>query len=173
MKKIIIKVVMDKFMKKRTVYLDRDFWLSVFFQIIKKFFILVAIILFIVVFEINRGKEVTTERIKLISLSFSKELEGTFHQSFTIGYGSIDTKKYFVAYQVNSDGGKEICEMDANITVIYDTLGEDESPYAEIDSDGYGKTKAIRLYVPKNTIHKNIDLELVEREVPKADGYYK
>lgn len=120
---------------------------------------LITLFVGIIKVVISKGKEVTTERIELISLSFSREQEGISYLSFTVGYGSIITKKYFIPYQVNSDGEKVLCEMAENITVIYDTLEEDESPYAEIDSNGYRKTKAIRLYIPKHTIYKNIDLD--------------
>lgn len=58
-----------------------------------------------VIKEIYEKKDkVTTERVELISITFTKGLEGSYHSSFSLGFGTIDTKEYFLAYQVNSDG---------------------------------------------------------------------
>ena len=45
-------------------------------------------------------------------------------------------------------------------TIIYETLKQDEQAYAEVTSNGWGEITEIKLYVPENTIEKQINLEL-------------
>lgn len=42
--------------------------------------------------------------------------------------------------------------------IIYDTLAEGEQPYVEIITTGY--TSETKLYIPQNTVEKEIDLDL-------------
>lgn len=96
-----------------------------------------------------------TEEVKLYSISTDKEYEG----SFVLGSGSIDSQEYITAYQVTEDGGKKYFKMNRDKVTIYDTLNNDEQAYAEIKRASLG-IKEIKLYVPKNTIEKEINLSL-------------
>lgn len=96
-----------------------------------------------------------TEEVKLYSISTDKEYES----SFVLGSGSIDSQEYITAYQVTEDGGKKYFKMNRDKVTIYDTLNNDEQAYAEIKRTSLG-IKEIKLYVPKNTIEKEINLSL-------------
>jgi hypothetical protein len=96
-----------------------------------------------------------TEEVKLYSISTDKEYEG----SFVLGTGSIDSREYITAYQVTEDGGKKYFKMNRDKVTIYDTLNNDEQAYAVIKKTSLG-VKEIKLYVPKNTIEKEINLNL-------------
>lgn len=96
-----------------------------------------------------------TEEVKLYSISTDKEYEG----SFVLGTGSIDSREYITAYQVTEDGGKKYFKMNRDKVTIYDTLNNDEQAYAVIKKASLG-IKEIKLYVPKNTIEKEINLSL-------------
>lgn len=96
-----------------------------------------------------------TEEVKLYSISTDKEYEG----SFVLGSGSIDSQEYITAYQVTEDGGKKYFKMNRDKVTIYDTLNNDEQAYAVIKRVSLG-IKEIKLYVPKNTIEKEINLSL-------------
>lgn len=96
-----------------------------------------------------------TEEVKLYSISTDKEYEG----SFVLGSGSINSREYITAYQVTEDGGKKYFKMDREKTTIYETLNNNEQAYAVINRTALG-VKEIKLYVPKNTIEKEINLNL-------------
>lgn len=96
-----------------------------------------------------------TEEVKLYSISTDKEYEG----SFVLGSGSIDSQEYITAYHVTEDGGKKYFKMNRDKVTIYDTLNNDEQAYAVIKKASLG-IKEIKLYVPKNTIEKEINLSL-------------
>lgn len=97
----------------------------------------------------------TTEEVQLYSISTDKEYEG----SFVLGSGSIDSQEYITAYRITEDGGKKYFKMNRDKVTIYDTLNNDEQAYAEIKRASLG-IKEIKLYVPKNTIEKEINLSL-------------
>ena len=104
------------------------------------------------------NKEVSkeyTEEVQLYSISTDKEYEG----SFVLGTGSIDSREYITAYQVTEDGGKKYFKMDREKTTIYETLRENEQAYAVINRTALW-VKEIKLYVPINTIEKQINLNL-------------
>ena len=97
----------------------------------------------------------TTEEVQLYSISTDKEYEG----SFVLGSGNIDSQEYITAYRVTEDGGKKYFKMNRDKVTIYDTLNNDEQAYAVIKRASLG-IKEIKLYVPKNTIEKEINLNL-------------
>lgn len=97
----------------------------------------------------------TTEEVQLYSISTDKEYEG----SFVLGSGSIDSQEYITAYRITEDGGKKYFKMNRDKVTIYDTLSNDEQAYAVIKRASLG-IKEIKLYVPKNTIEKEINLNL-------------
>lgn len=97
----------------------------------------------------------TTEEVQLYSISTDKEYEG----SFVLGSGSIDSQEYITAYRITEDGGKKYFKMNRDKVTIYDTLNNDEQAYAVIKRASL-EIKEIKLYVPKNTIEKEINLNL-------------
>lgn len=105
--------------------------------------------------QVNKGfSKETTEEVQLYS-STDKEYEG----SFVLGSGSIDSQEYITAYRITEDGGKKYFKMNRDKVTIYDTLNNDEQAYAVIKRASLG-IKEIKLYVPKNTIEKEINLSL-------------
>jgi len=99
---------------------------------------------------------VETEVINIVALNYETDIKG----SFILGFGNMSTKKYYVAYKVLDDGGKQLIEMDAEDVIIYDSLGNDEQAYLEIDKNYYGRETAKRLYVPQNAIIENYELKI-------------
>lgn len=67
-----------------------------------------------------------------------------------------------VCYKVREDGGKELVKFKAEDAIIYDILAADEMAYAEVSVNGYGYTKEVKLYVPKDTIQVNYDFNVGE-----------
>ena len=128
---------------------------------IKTFCLMSLIILLFPIWEniINElSKQENIETIPLYSVVSSNEYEYEGH--FFLGSGSIDGRQYYVAYRVLEDGGKKYFKMDKDKTVIYDTLENADTSYAEIEKNSFGITTKINLYVPKDTIVKTIDLSL-------------
>lgn len=128
---------------------------------IKTFCLMCLIILLFPIWEniINElSKQENIETIPLYSVVSSNEYEYEGH--FFLGSGSIDGRQYYVAYKVLEDGGKKYFKMDKDKTVIYDTLENADTSYAEIEKNSFGITTKINLYVPKDTIVKTIDLSL-------------
>lgn len=109
-----------------------------------------TIFLLLKIGEMDNSQE--TEKVELCSLEASN---GT-HGSFVLGCGSIQNETYYAGYKINSDGGKEHYKMPASQTVIYETLPEGGGAYAEVTKDGFGFIRKIKLYIPKNTIQKEI-----------------
>lgn len=108
---------------------------------------------------LNKQEKFTTiENIPFYSVVSSNEYE--YEGRFFLGSGSIDGRQYYVAYRVLEDGGKKYFKMDKDKTVIYDTLENADTSYAEIEKKSFGITAKINLYVPKDTIVKTIDLSL-------------
>lgn len=101
-------------------------------------------------------KNTTTRKVLLYSINTDEDISGRF----IIGNGMISTKEYVTAYEINDDGGKKYYKMPREKTIIYDTLKQDEQAYAEVTSNGWGEITEIKLYVPENTIEKQINLEL-------------
>lgn len=106
-------------------------------------------------YEFKEFSKETTEEVQLYSISTDKEYEG----SFVLGSGSIGSQEYITAYQITEDGGKKYFKMNRDKVTIYDILNNDEQAYAEIKKTSLG-IKEIKLYVPKNTIEKEINLNL-------------
>ena len=106
-------------------------------------------------YELKEFSKETTEEIQLYSISTNKEYEG----SFVLGSGSIDSQEYITAHRVTEDGGKKYFKMNRDKVTIYETLNNDEQAYAVIKKASLG-VKEIKLYVPKNTIEKEINLNL-------------
>ena len=112
----------------------------------------------------RKENTITTQTIKLASLDYATKIEGELH-GFGLGLighvnGSISKSSCYVAYQVHEDGGKSLYKIPANIAILYDTLAENQDAYAEVDVNGYGTTKHIRLYVPKGTVPREYDVSI-------------
>lgn len=102
-----------------------------------------------------------TERIELASINVKSDIKG----SFILGFGEVERQGYYAAYRINKDGSKSYYKMDMEMTKIYDTLEPDESAYAIVkkNKNALGTDIIeIKLYVPKDTIQKQIDLSLEE-----------
>lgn len=128
------------------------------FSALMKLFLVATIVILIVCGFGQINKELSkeyTEEVKLYSISTDKEYEG----SFVLGTGNIDSREYITAYQVTEDGGKKYFKMDRDKVTIYETLNNDEQAYAVINRTTLG-VKEIKLYVPVNTIEKEINLNL-------------
>ena len=106
-------------------------------------------------YEVNEFSKETTEEVQLYSISTDKQYEG----SFVLGSGCIDSQAYITAYQVTEDGGKKYFKMNRDKVTIYETLNNDEQAYAVIKKASL-RIIEIKLYVPKNTIEKEINLNL-------------
>lgn len=106
--------------------------------------------------QIDDANKVTTETVHLKSINYSSVVDG----SFFLGCGSIGTDSYYVCYEILEDGGVTLIKLDANKTIIYEKLAEDETAYAEISQNGWGEIKGIKLYLPQNTIQVDYDLAL-------------
>ena len=72
--------------------------------------------------------------------------------------GGINKTEYIVAYRLTEDGGKVYYKLPRQKVIIYDTLEEGEQPYVEIITTGY--TSETKLYIPQNTVEKEINLDL-------------
>lgn len=118
-------------------------------------FSIIAALLLEFRYELKEFSKETTEEVQLYSISTDKEYEG----SFVLGSGSIDSREYITAYQVTEDGGKKYFKMNRDKVTVYETLNNDEQAYAVIKKASLG-IKEIKLYVPKNTIEKEINLNL-------------
>lgn len=74
----------------------------------------------------------------------------------------MNSESCYICYEILEDGGIKLLKLDASKTTIYETLSENEMAYAEIDINGFGKKKEIRLFLPKNTIQVEYNMSLGE-----------
>lgn len=109
--------------------------------------------LFVVVEEAH---ETTVETKYIKSINYANSTEG----SFFLGCSSIETEEYFVCYEMLEDGGITLLKLEAEKTIIYETLDPGDKACAEIETDGWGYCKGIKLYVPQNTVQVKYDLSL-------------
>lgn len=120
----------------------------------------VFIAFFVALLKMAGESTIETEKIELYSVVVDDGVEGRF----VVGSGYLDNKHYFVAYRVREDGGKVIYKMDADISVIYDTLESGESAYVEKEtkvSELLGPYEtSYKIYVPQGTITQEYDLSL-------------
>lgn len=86
---------------------------------------------------------ITTETIYLDDVTSTTKVEG----SYIFGCGDVHETKYYEAYVIKEDGGKELMSMPANKIVVYETLSPEDQPYMEIDSSEVF-TVETRLYLP-------------------------
>lgn len=104
----------------------------------------------------DKSSQITTQTFNIVSLDFNTSLNG----NFVLGTGKLEDEQYYVCYKVLEDGGKKLTEIPCDITTIYDTLKSDENAYLEEDRNYYDGLRAVRLYVPENTIQQSYDLSL-------------
>lgn len=107
--------------------------------------------------EANKTHE---EIIPLYSISTEEQYSGAYHGSFIYGVAHINSKEYIVTYRILDDGGKQYYKINREDTIIYDTLEPDEQAYVKVEINNIGETISTKLYVPKDTIAKEINLEL-------------
>lgn len=106
----------------------------------------------------SKADEITTSTVELVSIQYQNEQTGSFY----LGFGNVSDTDYYVCYKVREDGGKELVKFKVEDTIIYDILAADEMAYAEVSVNGYGYTKEVKLYVPKDTIQVNYDFNVGE-----------
>jgi hypothetical protein len=88
-------------------------------------------------------------------------LDNNFEGSFVLGTGMLNGESYYIAYEIQSDGGKILKKYDADSVIVYDTLEHGDTPYLKKSISGFlGTNVEIKLYVPKDTIDKNLDIDL-------------
>ncbi len=123
--------------------------------LIKSFFIICIIILAgnIALGYVKKLKnELSVSKVFLKSITYKSSLEG----NFTLWHGTLEERDYYMTYQILDDGGVILKRFDADNTVIYEIL-KDEQAYTDIIKDGFGFIK-VKLYVPENTIKVEYDL---------------
>lgn len=125
--------------------------------LIKSFFIICIIILAgnIALGYVKKLKnELSVSKVFLKSITYKSSLEG----NFTLWHGTLEERDYYMTYQILDDGGVILKRFDADNTVIYEIL-KDEQVYADIIKDGFGFIK-VKLYVPENTIKVEYDFDI-------------
>ena len=103
----------------------------------------------------SKTDELTVETVQLRSVAYHNSLSGCF----SLGFGTLNGHDYYVCYEVLEDDGIKLLKLDADKTVIYDTITDGEA-YAEIESNGWGIVQSIKLYVPTDTIQTEYDFSL-------------
>ena len=107
----------------------------------------IFMLIFFCIFNFITGDNTKKPEIKTVhlkSLFYSSQTSG----NFTLGTGHFEEKDYYICYEILDDGGLQLLKLDANDTIIYETL-DTQDAYVEISSEYNVKNK---LYVPKNTI---------------------
>lgn len=120
----------------------------------------IALAIYFIVSFVKISDDFATERVEVASIDLSNETEGDFHRTFAIGYGSVETKTYYVLYKKLSDGGLSLVKIPADKTVIYQTLSKFDTAYYEITTNGFEDIVGIKLYVPKGSITCEYNLNL-------------
>ena len=93
--------------------------------------------------DFDTEQVITTETIYLDDVTSATKVEG----SYIFGCGGVHETKYYEAYVIKEDGGKELLSMPAKEIVVYETLSPEDQPYVEIDTRGVF-TVETRLYLP-------------------------
>lgn len=101
-------------------------------------------------------EDITTQTVQLKSVEYENALDG----QFILGCGSVNSESCYICYEILEDGGIKLLKLNAAKTTIYETLSENEMAYAEIDVNGFGEKKEIRLFLPKNTIQVEYNMSL-------------
>lgn len=99
--------------------------------------------------------DVTVDTFFIRSISYQSDSKA----DFILGCGSIYGKDYYVCYQVLDDGGIQLMRITAQKAIIYETLDADDTAYVEIEKNGFGITKSIKLYVPIGTIYEQYNFQ--------------
>lgn len=107
-------------------------------------FILFVVIIYEIFTDSYKGPSREKTTVQLKSLFYNSQISG----GFTLGTGHFEEKDYYVCYEILDDGGLQLFKLDANDTIIYETLDTQEA-YVEISHEFNTKNK---LYIPKNAI---------------------
>lgn len=75
-----------------------------------------------------------------------------FDNNVTVEKNGFGYDKYYLVYEEVDDGGKKLSKFKAEDTIIYETLEENEKPYAEIKKEANNSKRIIevKVYIPKN-----------------------
>lgn len=136
-------------MKEKKISRDVIFsWAGALFLFL--IFILICICFKYFIDEIEKN---SVETVTLRSISYQNVEKG----NFALGCSTIRGKNYYVCYQVCEDGGLKLLQVNAAMTVIYETLNADDTPYAVIERDAWEIIREVKLYVPENIIYESYD----------------
>lgn len=117
------------------------------------FFILILSIVF--AFNFLSVNENSTYNLQSVVLD--NNLEGTF----ILGTGMLNGESYYITYEIQSDGGKILRKYDSSSVIVYDTLEHGDTAYLNKSISGFlGTNIEVKLYVPKDTINKSLDINL-------------
>ena len=98
----------------------------------------------------TKPQQITTIKIK--SIQYDKQT----NSQFILGTGSLDNTDYYVCYEILDDGGLVLKKLNAERTIIYETLNENAEAYIELNPN-FGKKD--KIFVPKNTIKIKYELQ--------------
>lgn len=88
-------------------------------------------------------------------------LDDSLSGSFVMGTGVLNGDTYFIVYELQEDGGKVLKKYCASNVVVYDDLNHDDSAYLNKTMSGFlGLNFKVVFHVPKDTINKNLDINL-------------
>lgn len=102
------------------------------------------------------ARETTTETSSILSIAYRENVSG----QFVLGTGMVSGQEYYTCYERLEDGGIVLLKLNAETTVIYQSLNEGEEAYVEKEVTKYGSVISAKLYVPTNTIQKEYNLDL-------------
>ena len=94
------------------------------------------------------AKEISTETVQLRTINLDNQTSGPF----VFGCGSLKNNSYYACYEVLEDGGLKLAQYPTSVTIIYETLKENETAYAEVSVNGLGKVVGVKMYIPENSI---------------------
>lgn len=80
--------------------------------------------------------------------------------NFSLGYGRIEEEDYYCCYQILEDGGKKYYKFEMDKTTVYETLDSGEQAYVDVIKNGFNSIVTYILYVPQDTIIKEVDLAI-------------
>lgn len=106
--------------------------------------------------ELKSAGETTTETSGVLSIAYQEDIRGTF----VLGMGTVSGEEYYTCYERLEDGGITLLKLDAETTIIYQTLDEGEEAYVEKQVTKSGRVTSAKLYVPTDTVQREYNLDL-------------
>ena len=106
--------------------------------------------------QLKDARETEIETTSILSVTYQENVSGRF----ILGTGTIRGTEYYACYEQLEDGGIALLKLNAETTVIYQTLPEGEAAYVEKEVTKLGSIQSAKLYVPTNTVQKDYNLNL-------------